>query len=85
MSSEKPVEIQMAAINNDETKVTEEHQISTTNYVVESNLNIVLKKLKQFAYNKNLRTLIIFLFFSELGFAYQDNVGYVEMLEHGLD
>jgi hypothetical protein len=49
-----------------------------------SNLMKVLRKVSLVVYNKNLLFLAIFLFFSELGFAYFDNVGYVEMLSNGV-
>jgi hypothetical protein len=49
-----------------------------------SNLRKVLNKVSLIVYNKNLLFLALFLFFSELGFAYFDDVGYVVMLANGV-
>jgi len=51
----------------------------------EENLIIVLRKISRIRYNKNFLFLLFFLFFVELGFAYVDNVGYVDILSNGVD
>lgn len=43
----------------------------------------VLKKISLVIYNKNILFLAVYMFFSEIGFSYFDNVGYVEMLSNG--
>jgi hypothetical protein len=48
-------------------------------------LYLVLHKLLKFRHNRNLLFLIFFLLISEIGFAYFDNMGPVEMLDNGMN
>ena len=43
-----------------------------------------MNKLKTILDNKYLIELMIFMLFSEVGFSYFDNVGYVQMFENGM-
>lgn len=49
-----------------------------------SNLRRVGSKIRNLIRNKNLVHLASFLYFCEIGFAYFDNIGYVNMLKNGI-
>jgi len=50
----------------------------------ESNLKKVINKITEITTNSNLKFLIIFLFFSEIGYSYFDNMVPVELLKIGI-
>lgn len=49
-----------------------------------TNFKRVVEKIKNVLYNRNIQFLACYLLFSEVGLTYFDNVGYVEMLNHGI-